>query len=178
VNALAKDEVGNYLNRHFVSAFQKVGTFRITGGAKQGGNVASYFCRPDGTVLHAVAGPVDAATLLREARWVVETNNMAQLECGNYLFRWKAFWRKAHMERLRKDHGLDGKRQRWPVSTAVPVGIGPVLDRLPAWTGLSQQGQVHYLLASYPVVKIEYLYRLVFEKILGEKVSTLPVAKN
>ena len=54
--------MGDYLNRHFVSAFQKVATFQIVNGAqKQGGNVASYFCTPEGRVLHAIAGPVDAA---------------------------------------------------------------------------------------------------------------------
>ena len=39
-----------------MSAFQKVGTFRISNGQKQGGNVASYFCTPDGQVLHLLAG--------------------------------------------------------------------------------------------------------------------------
>ena len=73
MNALADPKVGKYLEENFVSSFQRVGTFRIVGKAKQGGNVASYFCAPDGRVLHAIAGPVDAATLLREAQWVVET---------------------------------------------------------------------------------------------------------
>ena len=51
MNALANPQVGKYLNEYFVSSFQKVGTFRIVGGQKQGGNVASYFCAPDGRVL-------------------------------------------------------------------------------------------------------------------------------
>src|SRR5207253_3715095 len=69
---LANAEVGKYLNEFFVPSYQKVATFKIVDGQKQGGNVASYFCAPDGRVLHVVAGPVDAATLLREAKWVVE----------------------------------------------------------------------------------------------------------
>ena len=77
MNALANEKVGKYLNEYFVSSFQKVGTFQIVGGQKQGGNVASYFCAPDGRVLHVVAGPVDAATMLREAKWVVETTRKA-----------------------------------------------------------------------------------------------------
>ena len=80
MNALANDEVGKYLNEYFVSSFQKVATFRIVGNQKQGGNVASYFCAPDGRVLHAIAGPVDAATMLREAKWVVETTKKAIAE--------------------------------------------------------------------------------------------------
>ena len=77
---LAHPQVGEYLNRHFVSAFQKVATFQINGGQKQGGNVASYFCTPDGLVLHAVAGPVDAGTFLREAHWAQDTYEAALLE--------------------------------------------------------------------------------------------------
>jgi len=33
--------------------------------------------RPRRPVLHAVAGPVDAPTFLREAQWVVETTRKA-----------------------------------------------------------------------------------------------------
>ena len=73
MNALNNPEVGKFLNENCVSSFQKVATFKIVGAAKQGGNVAAYFCAPDGRVLHCVAGPVDAATMLREAKWVVET---------------------------------------------------------------------------------------------------------
>ena len=71
MNALAKPEVGEFLNKNFVSSFQKVATFQIVNGQKQGGNVAAYFCAPDGRVLHCVAGPVDSGTMLREAQWVV-----------------------------------------------------------------------------------------------------------
>ena len=80
MGALANPEVGKFVNEYFVSAFQKVATFKIVNGQKQGGNVASYFCTPDGLVLDAVAGPVDGPTLLREARWVVETRNLALLD--------------------------------------------------------------------------------------------------
>jgi len=80
VSALAQPNVGQYLNRHFVSAFQKVATFKIKGAQKQGGNVASYFCSAEGRVLHAIAGPVNAETFLREARWAHETFQLAQLE--------------------------------------------------------------------------------------------------
>jgi hypothetical protein len=107
VNALANPEVGKYLNEYFVSSFQKVATFRIVaGGQKQGGNVASYFCAPDGRVLHVVAGPVDAATLLREAKWVVETTKQAMAQSKGDGAAFKTYFRKAHAERLRREHGL------------------------------------------------------------------------
>jgi hypothetical protein len=57
VGALNNPEVGKYVNEFFVSSYQKVATFKIVNGNKQGGNVAAYFCAPDGRVLHCVAGP-------------------------------------------------------------------------------------------------------------------------
>jgi hypothetical protein len=106
VNALADPKVGKYLDEHFVAAFQKVGTFRIVGKQKQGGNVACYFCAPDGRVLHAVAGPVDAATLLRESQWIVDTAKkgveLAKGDGGKF----KVFLRTAHADKLRRESGL------------------------------------------------------------------------
>jgi hypothetical protein len=98
--------VGNYLNTFFVSSYQKVGTFRVANGQKQGGNVASYFCLPDGQVLHVIAGPVNAATMLTEARWVVETWKLALLEKKENSSELLAFFGKAHADRLRQEHGL------------------------------------------------------------------------
>jgi hypothetical protein len=106
VNALANPEVGKYLNENFCASFQKVATFRIVGGQKQGGNVASYFCAPDGRVLHVVAGPVDAQTMLREAKWVVETTRKAMEESKGDGAAFKAYFRKAHADRLRQEFGL------------------------------------------------------------------------
>jgi hypothetical protein len=106
VNALANPEVGKYFQEHFVSSFQRVGTFRIVGKQKQGGNVASYFCAPDGRVLHVIAGPVNAQTLLREARWVVDTATKAVDDSKGDGAAFKAAMRKAHAERLRTQFGL------------------------------------------------------------------------
>jgi len=117
VGALANPEVGKYLNEYFCSAYQKVGTFKVVGGAKQGGNVASYFCAPDGRVLHVVAGPVDAATLLREAKWVVEGTKKAIAESKGDGAKFKAIFRQWHADRLRQEHGLQVE--------AVTVDIAP-----------------------------------------------------
>jgi hypothetical protein len=121
VNALANPEVGKFINENFVSSFQKVATFRIVNGQKQGGNVASYFCAPDGRVLHVVAGPVDAATLLHEAKWVVETTEKAMDECKDDGAKFKAFFRKAHAERLKAEHGLTVE----PVTYDLPTDQDP-----------------------------------------------------
>jgi len=106
VNALANPEVGKFINEYFVSSYQKVATFQIVNGQKQGGNVASYFCAPDGRVLHVVAGPVDAATMLREAKWVVETTKRLMKESDNDGGKFKSLLRTAHASRLRQEHGL------------------------------------------------------------------------
>jgi hypothetical protein len=106
VNALANAEVGKYLEEHFVSSFQKVATFRIVGKQKQGGNVASYFCAPDGRVLHVIPGPVDANTLLREAKWVVQTATSAVDAAKGDGAAFKALIRKAHAQKLRTEYGL------------------------------------------------------------------------
>src|SRR5262249_2362066 len=87
----------------------------IVGNQKQGGNVASYFCAPDGRVLHVVAGPVDANTLLREAKWVVETCKVAMKEAKDDGGKFKAIFRKAHADRLRSEHGFADE----------PVPFGP-----------------------------------------------------
>jgi hypothetical protein len=121
VNALANDEVGKYLNENFVSSYQKVATFKIVGAQKQGGNVASYFCAPDGRVLHVVAGPVDAATLLREAKWVVDTTHAAMKEAKGDGAKFKSYFRKAHAERLRVENGL----------TVEPVLFDPPVEQDP-----------------------------------------------
>jgi hypothetical protein len=118
VNALANAEVGKYLNEYFVSSFQKVATFRNVGGQKQGGNVASYFCAPDGRVLHVVAGPVNAETMLREAKWVAETTKKAIDDANGDGGKFKAFLRKAHAERLKNEHGL----------SVEPVTFDPLSD--------------------------------------------------
>lgn len=154
-------EAGKYLNSSFVSTYQKVGTFTINGGQKQGGNVASYFCTPEGRVLHAIAGPVNADVLLREARWVVETWKMAQLDGAKSDVRLKTFWRKAHAERLKQEHNLDLTRA----------------GRKSHGQSLNNPGRVHLLLATAPLPRLEQVYKLIFEKILNEKVSTAPVVQ-
>jgi hypothetical protein len=175
VNALASDEVGKYLNRHFVSAFQKVATFQVNGRRKQGGNVAAYFCTPQGRVLHAVAGPVDADTFLREARWANETFQLAQLEkvAPDQL---PAFFRKAHHERFLRHRFVNLAQDRLPA----PDTLGPdqlaLLLRQNGHLGLNNSDKIHLLLTVAPLPRIEHVYRAVFEQILNERISTDPVA--
>ena len=213
MNALANPEVGAFLNKHFVSSFQKVATFQIVNGQKQGGNVASYFCAPDGRVLHCVAGPVDGGTLLREAKWVVDHVKKAMEESRKTEVPFKVLFRRWHAERLRQEHGLVVEPVTFdppvaseddPLTCNDPSGrpVAPVLVLPPIdgpdvqframatkaqadkegdscreggrWS-LGNQGRVHQLMSACSMVKIEQVYATVFERILGERVSTKPV---
>jgi hypothetical protein len=176
VNALANAEVGEYLNKHFASSYQKVGTFQLVSGQKQGGNVASYFCTPDGEILDAIAGPVDAATLLREARWVVETRKMAQLDARGDIGKIKQAFRQAHADRLGEGTFPKVNWKRLPFYQPSEKALTTLLDTNPAAQQLDQQGKVHLLLAVYPLIKLDQAYKVVYEKILGETISTQPVA--
>ena len=179
MNALAKPEVGKYLNEHCVACYQKVGTFQLAGGNKQGGNVAGYFTTPDGRVLHCVAGPVDANTLLREARWAVEVWKLALLEGkSDRTTRFRAVLAKAHRDRLQREHGTALKAFAWNADTVTPAQIGMTLDRFARRGGLTNQGRVHVILASYAAPRLEQIYGVVFHKILNEDISTLPVVQR
>ena len=158
-----------------MSAFQKVATFKINGGQKQGGNVASYFCTPGGLVLHAVAGPVDADTFLREARWAQDTYEAAQLEAPKP-DQLQAFFRKAHLDRLQREHGVWLPQHRLP---ELDASAKESLDRSYAQHAhqpLNNQGKVHLLLALCPVPPLGQVYQVVFQRILNERISTRPVA--
>ncbi|OAI45330.1 hypothetical protein AYO44_02695 [Planctomycetaceae bacterium SCGC AG-212-F19] len=196
MNALADAKVGDYVNDHYVASFLKVGTFTIANGAKQGGNVATYFCLPDGSVLHGIAGPVDAAQFLKEARWVVETRKLAIFEAQGNPARYREFIRHAHAERLTKDHGVAlfsrnarvqaNLMRQLPNGELFPDATDPmqfhrlqaVLQQQAGGRVQDNQAKVHQLMANYPLVKIEQVYRYVFERILGEQISTAPVAQN
>jgi hypothetical protein len=176
VSALADREVGKYLSTHFVCSFQKIGTFRVVGGQKQGGNVASYFCTPAGGVLDAIPGPVEAAAFLREARWVVETRKMALLDCGGDMAQYQTAFRLAHAEQLPRTQGLVNVNwQRLPLVRPTAAGLAIFLEKNPVVQSLGKQDRVHLLLALYPLVKLDQAYKPVYEKILNEKVSTAPV---
>jgi hypothetical protein len=176
VKALADEKVGRYLNTHFVSSYQKVGTFRIANGQKQGGNVASYFCTPKGQVLHVLAGPVGPEVFLREARWVIETHKLAVLEKRHRRHDLQEFFRRAHAVRLKYEFGVANISPGPGTKSGSSTDPAALLAE-PRYRHLSRQGLVHLLLAAPGSWDIQQLYRVVFERILGEKISTLPVAR-
>jgi hypothetical protein len=134
--------VARYFAAHFVPAHQQVGSFEVVNEfgtlKKNGGNVASYFCTPDGQVIHAVTGPVKADELLAAAQWAVDVSSDGR--AANDADRIAA----AHRRELQR----------------------------PAWLGAGNaQYQIHRLLAERPLPPLNEVYRTVFERILGQRVS-------
>ena len=170
MNALGNPRVVEYINENFVSTYLKVGTFQIVNGQKVGGNVASYFCLGDGTVLHAVPGQVGADQFLTEARWAYEVRKSALTHSTDLRARqvdkrkYAEVVRQAHLERYSADAGSNwGNRQTLPLS--MPRNV-------------NQQTQAHWLLASNPLPQIDRVYPTVWTQILREQLSTLPVEKR
>ncbi len=181
MGALAQKDVGDYLDKYYVSSYQKISSFVIAaGGAKQGGNVASYFCTPDGRVLHVVVGPVTGAKLLEEARWVEETWKLGEMLDIKDFRGLQLLIRKAHFERLTKEFGVTVNPAKLPPLEAPTATIpikGPYIDALLAKSG-DQQAQANLLTAAFPAAKIGRMYGTVFEKILNQKISTAPVVQS
>jgi hypothetical protein len=170
VNALANEKVGEFFAKHIVATYQKVGTFQIVNGQKQGGNVASYFCLGDGHVLHAIAGPVDADTMLREAKWVVETRKLALMEGPE---KYQQVFRQAHADRLLNEYGVHANVRATNPKVAQKMAVFAHRQRADGNNAVS----VHKLLAEHPLPKIDTIYKYVFETILNQKISTQPVAR-
>ena len=160
-----------------MATYQKVGTFVLMNGRKVGGNVAAYFTLADGKVLHVVAGPVDAETLLEEARWVIETRKLAILESKGNANKYKEIFRKAHAERLHADYGINGQRLGGLNNATAFTPFSPLFQKNLAANKGRHQAQIHYLMYSQPLADIKQIYPIVFEKILYQHVSGKPVAE-
>jgi hypothetical protein len=170
VNALANDKVAKELNENFVSTYMKVGKFQIINGVKVGGNVASYFCLPDGSVLHAVAGQMDARKMLNESRWALDTRKAAQT-AGTNLDTGKLDRNRFALE-VRKAHG-----ERYHLAMNNHFGDKNVIPKkMPLLA--TPEAKTHWLLASQPLDKLDRIYPVVWRQILNEQLSALPVDKH
>lgn len=172
MNALADARVVEYMNENFVCTYLKVGTFQIVNGQKQGGNVASYFCFPDKSVVHAVPGQVTADKLLSEARWAYEMRKTAITHATDVAKdivdarKMRDLLSRAHAERYHAEqNNWNGKKSYVPVPGNMPKHV-------------SQQSQAHWLLARQPMGNLDNIYPFVWTQILREDLSTGPVAKR
>jgi len=144
---------------------------------KVGGNVAVYFCTPALEVIHAVAGNVDASTLLRAAEWSEQVwKGLQSLPASVH----RDVVRIAHARAGLQDPLIELIHGRW---AGRERAIAPCRSRartevvrlgLPA---ADHGGTVHRLLAARPLPALSEIYRHVFEKILGEQVSDNDVAE-
>jgi len=126
--------------------------------------------------LVTVAGPVGAEVFLREARWVIETHKLAVLEKRHRRHHLQEFFRRAHAERLNCEFGVEYISPTPRTESGSSTDPAALLAE-PRYRNLPRQGLVHLLLAAPGPCDIQQLYRVVFERILGEKISTLPVAQ-
>ena len=176
MDALANEKVADYLNENFVCAYLKVGTFQIVGGQKVGGNVASYFCLHDGSVLHALPGKTNAAGLISEARWALELRKSALALSTNLvkgtvdMAAYQGLVRSAHEERFLAE------ANPWMFHR----GGAPHGGRLPTILprNVPVQAQASWVLANAPLAKIDAVYPTVWTTILNERLSALPIAKR
>ena len=166
MNALGDARVAEYLNDNFVCTYLKVGTFQIIGGQKVGGNVASYFCLADSSVMHAIPGQVNANKLLSEARWAYEVRKSA-LTFSTDFETGKPDMRK-YVERVKNAHV-----ERFGAEGGNKISLPSMLPR-----HVTQQGQTHWLLAKTPLPRLETVYPTVWTQVLNEKLSALPVAQR
>ncbi len=127
-----------------MAAYQQVGSFEVIDQhgklQRNGGNVASYFCTPEGRVIHAATGPVGADELLEEARWAVDTYA-----------------------------GVPVGRNADAVELVANAHRTACAERVNGHT--SNDRAIHQLLAAKPLPALATVYREVFEKILGQRVS-------
>ncbi|HJZ92745.1 MAG TPA: hypothetical protein VKE40_17865 [Gemmataceae bacterium] len=195
MNALANDQVGDFVNQHFVASYKKVGTFQKAGTAKQGGNVATYICLPDETVLHVIPGPVNADAFLREARWAVDVYESAVMESNGSRQALRNYIRTAHALRYETEHmrpgqfdrpGRSGRsadvsakevRSRQVRAMMAPQSAVELNDRMPRSqpNGVSLLGQGHWLMWSDPLPKLGTVYKTVWTQILREPLTDIPV---
>ena len=143
----------------FVAAHQQVGDFKVVKVQgrlqKNGGNVAGYFCTPEGRVIHATAGPVTPDTFLDAARWAVD-----QYE------RLKDLPPQTREQEMSMAHRLQASNVRKGGKLAAALG----------WTAtwkdgtLTNEQRVHMLVAERPLPPLSSVYRDVFNEILNEDI--------
>ena len=147
--------------------------------------MASYFCTPDGRVIHVTAKPISADQLLREATWAVKTysdalttapkNLLAQRklveqahlvtlheEVSSFQSRVKAEMPRASQDYYDKMHRDRAGRKR-PPEPAIVVARRRAAQQLGG-------DRAHQLMAAQPLAPFTEVYREVFEKLTNERV--------
>jgi hypothetical protein len=85
-----------------------------------------------------------------------------------------AYFRKAHAERFFEEHGGVSDSKGWDARSQRQVT--KLYPQRPA--NLPAQTQVQWLLASRNFPKVGDIYKIVYQDILGERISNLPVIEH
>lgn len=205
VGVLADKKVGKFIMDNFVSTWKKVGTFTIlkhetknekttkdegndscdnlyfsdgttvTGNSvgvniKVGGNVATYFCTPEGLVIHAIAGVVSKETFLKEAKWAVRIHSEAKEQVEGNLDKMKEIIATKHKEKITP--------KQYKTKKSCSDSTEYIRAVVTLNVANSKIHRIHRLLADKPLPTLASIYKHVFEKILGEKVSDQDVKET
>lgn len=135
-----------------MATFQQAGDFSVVPVdgkmVKNGGNVVSYFCTPDGRLVHAVGGPVDAQRLLEEARWASKTYELLKTDKT-----------RSKADMLREAHQLAAQQTSSQSGNAV------------SWSGRNtwEQRRLHQMLSQYAYLPMARVENTLFRSLSGEK---------
>ena len=176
-----------------MAAYQQAGDFEVVNIngriKKNGGNVVSYFCTPQGEVIHAVAGPARPKRLLREAQWAVATYQNAS-KFGNKNQARQAV-ESAHLAALgsNRDEFYHAVRDELPQARQQLYSAGrwhsaissqvvsqrmspPVTARRLAARQFGSD-EVHQIMAAQPLAPIKQVYHELFEGVVNEDVNEM-----
>lgn len=197
--------MGEKLSRHFVAAFQQVGQFQVTNEyrassskdsarlRKRGGNLVSYFCTPDGRILHFVVGAVSGNTLLEAADWAVARRpptsdrdpaaDLAERHRGDHWEALPADLREAFAAQRAKEKlpapppverlvelALDAQIQL--LTSNQPAKPYPVVQNERYWSAIAGRQVAgalpHLILSQRPLADLDAVSKPIFESLAGE----------
>jgi hypothetical protein len=92
--------------------------------------------------------------------------------------RYKSFWREAHAERLQMDQGLVVSLKNQPGRSISASGTPWAVSQNTDLRSSNLQSQVHWLLTQRPLSKLDQISDVVFEQILRQRISALPVMER
>ena len=186
------------MGENFIASYHQIGDFevvKVNGKLqKNGGNVASYFCTPEGRVIHVTAKPVNADQLLREATWAVTTYRQVQAQKPTTLLAQRQLVEQAHLSHFNysnvdfyakvKAH-FPRAQQRYEDKMLAVYNEGrrssysrksrykesPLLLARRAAAKSLGGDRAHQIMLAQPLAPFQEVYREVFEELTNERVT-------
>lgn len=154
--------MAEYFKDHFVPAHQQVGSFEVVNNfgnlQKNGGNVASYICDPNGHVIDALSGPVKAEQLLSEAKWSVSAYDRALANA------------EAELASSTTSSTAAGTAEIAQSLASAHREAAEDLELSSSGRGSGAE-KIHRLLADRGFPPLNQIYQEVFERIVGQRVA-------